>query len=144
MTTAAMIGESRGSRRGKGDRRGRWQAWALTLAVLSAFTLALNLGNATAAHAQYPGPNPPQAPADCSKPWVILSAYGTSESTDSGHPYGTVGVNDTYIRALKSALSDVGVNDSDVTVRNLPTRPPLWTGPTGCPATGAPTTTGPR
>lgn len=100
MTTAAITRESRG------NARGRWQVWALTLAVLSAFALALNLSNPTAAHAQYPGPNPPQAPADCNKPWVILSAYGTSESTDSGHPYGTVGVNDTYIRALKSALSD--------------------------------------
>ncbi|MFJ4835987.1 cutinase family protein [Streptomyces sp. NPDC088747] len=114
MTTAGKI------REGGGARETRWQVWVLTLTVLSAFALALNLGGATAAHAEYPGPNPPQAPADCAKPWVILSAYGTSESTDEGHPYGTVGVNSTYIRALKSALYDTGVRDSDVTVRNLP------------------------
>ncbi|MEV0633405.1 cutinase family protein [Streptomyces sp. NPDC050619] len=79
----------------------------------------MNLGTATSAHAAYPGPNPPQAPADCAKPWVILSAYGTSEFTDDGRPYGSVGVNDTYIRALKEALSGAGVNDGDITVRNL-------------------------
>ncbi|MFI6054900.1 cutinase family protein [Streptomyces violascens] len=110
MTTAPMTGEGGGA---------RWRVWVLALAVLSAFVLALNLGNATAARAEYPGPNPPQAPADCNRPWVILSAYGTSESTDDGHPYGTVGVNDTYIRALKSALSDANVPAGDITVRNL-------------------------
>lgn len=114
MTTEAVL--DRNSRRDGGGRR---RLWALVLALLSASALALNLGSAEAAHADYPGPNPPQAPADCAKPWVILSAYGTGESTDDGHPNGTVGVNSTYITALKNSLSKAGVADGDIAVRNL-------------------------
>ncbi|MGH4030326.1 cutinase family protein [Actinomycetota bacterium Odt1-20B] len=100
--------------------RGTCRSALLTLSVLATSVLAVNLGTAAPAHAAYPGPTPPQPAPDCAKPWVVLSAYGTSESTDADHPYGTVGVNDTYIRALKRALSGAGVPDGDVTVRNLP------------------------
>ena len=82
----------------------------------------------SAAHAAWPGPQPDMS---C-KPWVILSAYGTNESTDSGHPYGTTGVNEVYIKAITNALADHGIGqhtpagnyypvpNSTVDIRNLP------------------------
>ncbi|RPF24918.1 cutinase [Streptomyces sp. TLI_185] len=99
--------------------RSRRRLGAAIVAGLSALTMALSVGNAPQAQAQYPGPVPPQPPLNCDKPWVILSAYGTAEFTDAGHPYGTTGVNDTYIGALKTALGRNNVAAADIDVRNL-------------------------
>ncbi|MER7660175.1 cutinase family protein [Streptomyces sp. NPDC096193] len=53
---------------------------------------------------------------------MIINAYGTSEYVEEGKttPYGSVGVNDTYVRAVKQALAEQGVPVSDITARNLP------------------------
>ncbi|MEY9940878.1 hypothetical protein ABH932_003136 [Streptacidiphilus sp. MAP5-52] len=100
----------------------RRPVWAAALALLLALASMLSLGNATAARAEYPMPQPAM---NCDKPWVILSAYGTGEydkdsSTGQIYPYGDVGVNNTYVRALVSALADRHVTSDEVTVRNLP------------------------
>ncbi|GAA1960189.1 NlpC/P60 family protein [Catenulispora subtropica] len=89
-----------------------------------------------AAQAHTPAPQP----AMSCHPFVILSAYGTNESSDSQHRWGDVGVNNNYIWGLKKALSQHGYGganldgdsnvlpDATVDIRNVdyPAAPDLW------------------
>src|SRR2546423_1826167 len=74
------------------------------------------------------------------KPWVILSAYGTDESSDDQHRWGDIGVNNWYIWGIKKALAKAGYGsanldgngyvlpDATVDIRNLdyPAAPDAW------------------
>lgn len=93
--------------------------WAAVLALLAGLFSTAQLAGADSASAL---PPPPQPAMNCDKPWVIINAYGTAEYVEPGvtTPYGSIGVNDTYVRAVNAALNAQGVPDSDITARNLP------------------------
>ncbi|MFD7324827.1 cutinase family protein [Streptomyces sp. NPDC059875] len=93
--------------------------WAAVLALLAGVLSAAQIAAAPRAAAL---PPPPQPAMNCDKPWVIISAYGTSEYVKEGEttPYGSTGVNDTYVRAVKKELVAQGVRPGEITARNLP------------------------
>ncbi|MFF3455300.1 cutinase family protein [Streptomyces sp. NPDC002730] len=96
--------------------------WALFMAVLGLLAGLLTATQLAAASAAAALPPPPQPAMNCDKPWVIINAYGTAEYVKEGvtTPYGSVGVNDTYVRAVKKELTAQGVPASDISARNLP------------------------